>query len=39
MADELHVLPQHYIRAKVILGGLSLAYGSGSRRREVCSRI
>ena len=26
MADELHVMPQHYIRAKVILGGLSLAF-------------
>jgi predicted PurR-regulated permease PerM len=28
LADELHVMLQHYIRAKVILGGLSLAYCS-----------
>src|SRR6266403_217749 len=28
LADELHVMLQHYIRAKVILGGLSLTYCS-----------
>ena len=28
LADELHVALQHYIRAKVILGGLSLIYCS-----------
>jgi predicted PurR-regulated permease PerM len=28
LADELHVMMQHYIRAKVILGGLSLTYCS-----------
>jgi len=28
LASELHVMMQHYIRAKVILGGLSFAYAS-----------
>ena len=28
LADDLHVMLQHYIRAKVILGGLSLTYCS-----------
>ena len=28
LADELHIMMQHYIRAKVILGGLSLTYCS-----------
>jgi predicted PurR-regulated permease PerM len=28
LADELHVMLQHYIRAKVILGGLSLTFCS-----------
>lgn len=28
LADELHVMMQHYIRAKLILGGLSLTYCS-----------
>jgi len=28
LADELNVMLQHYIRAKVILGGLSFAYAS-----------
>jgi len=28
LTDELHVMLQHYIRAKVILGGLSLTYCS-----------
>ena len=28
LASELHVMMQHYIRAKVILGGLSSAYAS-----------
>src|SRR5258705_1196955 len=28
LAEELHVMLQHYIRAKVILGGLSLTYCS-----------
>lgn len=28
LADELHVMLQHYIRAKVILGGLSFGYAA-----------
>ena len=28
LASELHVMMQHYIRAKVIMGGLSFAYAS-----------
>ena len=30
LADELHLMMQHYIRAKVILGGLSFAYASAA---------
>ena len=30
LADELHLMMQHYIRAKVILGGLSFAYASAT---------
>lgn len=30
LAGELHIMLQHYIRAKVILGGLSLAYCSAA---------
>ncbi|MGB8771669.1 MAG: AI-2E family transporter, partial [Candidatus Korobacteraceae bacterium] len=30
LASELHVMMQHYIRAKVILGGLSFAYASAA---------